>query len=135
MAPMRLHILSDLHLEFGDFTPEPVEADVVVLAGDIWHRARGIVWAAEQFVPERTLYILGNHEFYGEEFADVGASCRRVAAASGVHFLESDVVVIDGVRFLGAALWSDFRLFGEARRADAMYDAAAMMNDFHLVSI
>ena len=27
---MRIHVLSDLHLEFGAFTSEPVEADVIV---------------------------------------------------------------------------------------------------------
>ena len=32
---MRLHILSDLHLEFEPFTPPAVEADVVILAGDV----------------------------------------------------------------------------------------------------
>jgi hypothetical protein len=32
---MRIRVLSDLHLEFFDWVPPPVEADVVVLAGDI----------------------------------------------------------------------------------------------------
>ena len=32
---MRIHVLSDLHLEMRPYLPTPVEADVVVLAGDI----------------------------------------------------------------------------------------------------
>ena len=32
---MKLHILSDLHTEFADFSPLATDADVVVLAGDI----------------------------------------------------------------------------------------------------
>ena len=32
---MKLHILSDLHSEFAGFTPPEIDADVVVLAGDI----------------------------------------------------------------------------------------------------
>jgi predicted phosphodiesterase len=32
---MHLQILSDLHLEFGQYDPEPAKADVVILAGDI----------------------------------------------------------------------------------------------------
>ena len=32
---MRFHVLSDLHLEFGPFTPPAVEVDAVILAGDV----------------------------------------------------------------------------------------------------
>ena len=32
---MRIHLLSDLHNEFSPFAPEPLECDVVILAGDI----------------------------------------------------------------------------------------------------
>ncbi len=32
---MKLHVLSDLHTEFADFSPPGTDADVVVLAGDI----------------------------------------------------------------------------------------------------
>lgn len=31
---MKLHVLSDLHLEFGGFPVPETDADVVVLAGD-----------------------------------------------------------------------------------------------------
>lgn len=36
---MKLHILTDLHIEFGSFTPPKTDADLVILAGDtllIW---------------------------------------------------------------------------------------------------
>ncbi len=41
---MKIHILSDLHNEFELFTPSQVasEADVVVLAGDIHVKGRGV---------------------------------------------------------------------------------------------
>ena len=31
---MKLHILSDLHIEFADFVPPETDADAVILAGD-----------------------------------------------------------------------------------------------------
>ena len=44
---MKIHLLSDLHLEFS--TPSDrfgaVDSDVVVLAGDIHTGAMGIAWA------------------------------------------------------------------------------------------
>ena len=43
---MRIRILSDLHLEMGEWTPPALPADVVVLAGDIHVGTRGIDWAA-----------------------------------------------------------------------------------------
>jgi len=42
---MRLHVLSDLHLEFEPFTPPTVEADAVILAGDVSTGRNGLKWA------------------------------------------------------------------------------------------
>ena len=39
---MRLHILSDIHLESGGYDPADVEADAIVLAGDIGTGKRGV---------------------------------------------------------------------------------------------
>jgi predicted phosphodiesterase len=38
---MRIHILSDLHLEFAPFQLVQLDADVIVLAGDIHTGANG----------------------------------------------------------------------------------------------
>ena len=46
---MKLLVLSDLHLEFSDMQKPAAEADVVVLAGDIWQGDRGIYWARENW--------------------------------------------------------------------------------------
>lgn len=39
---MKLYILSDLHLEFGDFEVPQVDADAVVIAGDLHVGIRGV---------------------------------------------------------------------------------------------
>ena len=41
---MKIHILCDLHVEFGNFGPPVVGADVVVLAGDVHVKNRGLQW-------------------------------------------------------------------------------------------
>ncbi len=133
---MHIAVLSDLHLEFGDFVPVKVKADVFVLAGDIAKSAGGPLWARQLFPPERTICIAGNHEFYGSEYNEVIAACRTAAAEAGQHFLESDSVVVGGVRFLGAILWADFRLYGDSdRQHDAMDMAGRMINDFRMTTI
>ena len=61
---MRLHILSDLHLEFGKVKIPETDADVIVLAGYIHVGSKGISWARKQFPDKPVIYVLGNHEFY-----------------------------------------------------------------------
>lgn len=60
---MRIHLLSDLHNEFDLFEPEVRDADVVILAGDINVKTRGVEWAKNTFTCP-VLYVPGNHEFY-----------------------------------------------------------------------
>jgi predicted phosphodiesterase len=57
---MRIHLLSDLHNEFETYQPSTVDADIVVLAGDIDVKARGVEWAKRMF-KHPVLYVLGNH--------------------------------------------------------------------------
>lgn len=60
---MRIHVLSDLHNEFDRHCPEAIQADVVVLAGDVDLGLRGLEWAAEVFAPTPIVYVAGNHEY------------------------------------------------------------------------
>lgn len=59
---MRLHILSDLHLEFEPFTPPAVEAAAVILAGDVGTGRNGFKWALKTFPNQPVIYVLGNHQ-------------------------------------------------------------------------
>ncbi len=125
---MKLHILSDLHIEFGPFEPPLTDADTVVLAGDIGVGNEGLEWAATRFRHVPVIYVPGNHEFYGY---DVGLLDElRTDAPANVHVLDNEVVELDRVRFLGCVLWSDFALYGEAQRASAMQCAREGVNDF-----
>lgn len=46
---MKMLVYSDLHNEFAPFEPPPTDADIIVLAGDIDTKARGVAWANEVF--------------------------------------------------------------------------------------
>ena len=121
---MKIWILSDLHLDFdfrmADVGPGPIpEADVCVVAGDVMNGcANSIHWLARMIAPAMpVVYVAGNHEFYQDSVME-GLEWGRAAAAQfpEVHFLENDVAVIGGVRFLGCTLWTDFALDGRAPR-------------------
>ena len=132
---MRLYVLSDLHLEQAPFTPESVDADVIVLAGDVWNGTRGVEWAREWAEGRPVLYVAGNHEFYGHGLPELIEELRAAAAGSPIHVLENDEVVIDGVRFLGCTLWSDFDFDGADRREASMAVAARAVNDYKYITL
>ena len=126
---MRLRILSDLHLSQGMLDLEPVEADVVVLAGDIARPPEAIAWA--RALDATVVYVAGNHEFYGSSFGATLRSLRQLAVGSRVHVLDDEALVIGGVRFLGSTLWTDFALYGHGDlRAAAYVEAVRTLRDF-----
>lgn len=129
----KLHILSDLHLEFSEFAPPHTHADVIVLAGDVGKGNKGVCWARETWPGKPVVYVPGNHEFYGERRPETLAVMRVASKESGVHLLDEDVLVIGGVRFLGCTLWTDFLLFGEAQKPLAMLSGQQGLNDFRVI--
>lgn len=110
---MKLLILSDLHLEFALFQPAETDHDVVILAGDIGVGPETIAEAAHLFAGKPIIFVPGNHEYYNTVLNECAEIMRNKAKGLGVHFLDNDEVVIDGVRFIGSTLWTDFRLFGD----------------------
>lgn len=125
---MKLHVLSDLHTEFADFQPPVTEADVVIMAGDIGVGTGGLSWAARRFPARPVIYVPGNHEFYGHDIELTTA--LKAEAPENIAVLSDDALVLDGVRFLGSTLWTDFRLHGEGEAWFARRRALTCMNDF-----
>jgi predicted phosphodiesterase len=131
---MKLNILSDLHLGVSGMERPCNDADVVVLAGDIARPREAASWALGFDKP--VLYVLGNHEFYGGSIDGAAAELKRLCQRTHVHVLDDDEMVIDGVRFLGSTLWTDFMLFGSGDiRAAAMEEAQRLMRDFSRIRI
>ncbi|GLR15145.1 serine/threonine protein phosphatase [Chitinimonas prasina] len=130
---MKIRIYSDIHLEFCAFAPPKLEADVVVLAGDIGVGAKAITWAGCAFPDTPVIYVVGNHEFYGSSVEATWEDLRRVCPPN-VHLLENESVVIDDMRFLGCTLWTDYALFGTYTQLGAMDEAAGSMSDHIRIS-
>ncbi len=129
---MRIRIYSDLHLEFAPFAPPASDADVIVLAGDIDNGAAGIGWAREIF-GEPVLYLAGNHEYYEGEFDVVQEAMGAAARKSSVELLDCSGVVLDGVRFLGCTLWTDYSLAPQKERAAVIESARKLNPDYQLI--
>jgi predicted phosphodiesterase len=130
---LRLHILSDLHLEFGPFPYESPDADVIVLAGDIALQANGLAWAAGARAGRPVVYVPGNHEYYGASIPRLTEKLKAAGRAYGIHVLDREVVEIQGLPFLGTTLWTDFELFGD--RAAGMAAAQNAVTDYRRIRV
>lgn len=137
---MKIQLLSDLHLEtHPDFVPQPAPgADVLVLAGDIGsYQANSRLLDADFGLarfsplppaqggagwPTPVLYVPGNHEYDVLDFDATHARLRATCTRLGLIWLEREVLVWGGVRFIGTTLWSDFDVLAptNSRAPDAL---------------
>ncbi|MEL7023237.1 MAG: metallophosphoesterase [Pseudomonadota bacterium] len=130
---MKLHVLSDIHVEFEFFDAPATDADVVILAGDIHVGRNGLDWAVRQFPDKPVIYVLGNHEYYGKAIPRFTEKLREFAQGTNVHILEQESLSLDGVTFLGTTFWTDFELFGDPRIAG--YEATQKMTDYKKIRV
>ena len=127
---MRIHLLSDLHLEVSSYVPAATVADVVILAGDIHTKARGVRWALDSF-SGTVLYVPGNHEFYSGHLNHTLVTMRSAARDGRVQVMNMHEAEIEEVRFLGCTMWTDYAAAGNAHQA-GLY-ARSCMNDFRYI--
>jgi predicted phosphodiesterase len=131
---MKLHVLSDVHLEFQKWCREwdiaSIDCDVHILAGDIGVGFQGLDFARKHFM-RPVIYVCGNHELYGQRTVrEWWRQAREKLVGSSVHLLENESVVIGNLRFLGCTLWTDFALFGDERQEAIGRLAEKEMSDF-----
>jgi len=130
---MRIHILSDLHIDFGNIAFPKVEADITVIAGDLRPGKAALKWIREN-IPERlVVYVMGNHEFYGHAIPKLIHDFRRLSEDTNVHVLENECFYINDICFMGCTLWTDFRLFGDPTVAGRK--AVGTMNDYRRIRV
>lgn len=136
---MKFRLLSDLHLEFGGMEIPPLPEDdstVLVLAGDIGladkaHTYEDFIKAAsEQF--QDVIWICGNHEYYHTSFVRGIPKIQerlKMMDVQNVHFGDRFTVVINGVAYICATMWTDMN----GQDPFTMYDMKNRLNDFRLI--
>jgi len=141
---MRIHYMSDLHLEFGALDKPLPEGDVLVLAGDITlaatldpartdKTASAVREATQRLIGEaqhnfdRVVYLMGNHEHYGFCIDDSADAIRR--HFPDVTLLEDGHVELGDAILCGATLWTDMG------GGDPMVELAVQraMSDFYII--
>lgn len=128
---MRIQVLSDIHLEFAPFQSSDVKADVIIFAGDLHTGTNGIKWILDTIKDRPVVYVLGNHEFYGQTLPKLIAKIKAIAHGTNVYVLENDHFKLGDVIFLGATLWTDFQICGDLVLAEVA--AQTGMTDFRRI--
>ncbi|MBN2426822.1 MAG: metallophosphoesterase [Deltaproteobacteria bacterium] len=149
---MKLQILADLHMEFsmsGSLGKAQkvlddiynTQADVTVIAGDLYTKGRSISKLTDLFPPDRQIiYVAGNHDYYGGVYQHaLEKMWKEAAELPNIYFLENNAVEIGDVVFLGTTLWTDMRLFRRGPFAglydypETLIDVGAGMNDYRKI--
>lgn len=114
---MKVQLASDLHLERDPSFQLTPSAPTLVLAGDVGGYQAGsrlteTDWGLGRFRDgwQRVFYVPGNHEYDQLPWPETRDRLREAAEAAGLIWLDREQRVIEGVRFIGCTLWSDFDL-------------------------
>ena len=136
---MKFALFSDLHIELDkDFKWQPPEldADIILLEGDIGILPNSLEWARRTFEADgrRVVYVAGNHDYYGTRFNPVDGLPPE-NRVTGIDCLERNTLELPGLRILGCTLWSGFDLHGEEKREVSMAIARNSINDYRLIGV
>lgn len=134
---MNIQLVSDLHLEFGEW-PEinNVGADVLVLSGDICVAAevKRVIRFFEDICSRwrNVVYVMGNHEHYkGNINTTLDVLKDALGHITNLHILEDDYVVLGDTYFYGATFWTDCN----NNDTGTKYDLQHGMNDYRLITV
>ena len=157
---MRFVLISDIHADvhawnWNYLDAIPHDVNTVVVAGDIsndvWDVSCWLVELRQRFV--NVIWVAGNHDFYNLGFhktriipsrewaekwknpltvLDMLDHYQRWSQENGIHFLHRNSIDIDGVTFVGATGWHDYKAgipYPEHEQIQVWYD---LLNDRHI---
>jgi len=104
------------------------------MAGDLMPGMEaGVRWLINRIPNHPIIYIAGNHEAYGADIDSTIEAAKAEAAGTNVHVMQDEAIVIGGIRFVCATLWTDFSLLDDPQQAMAI--SANLMNDFRMIRV
>jgi 3',5'-cyclic AMP phosphodiesterase CpdA len=142
---MKIRVLSDLHIEWGPLELSHAGEDIAVLCGDIaiHTEAMDLLKQMAQLFDIPIIVLAGNHEFYTnedspshtwegtiDELREAADLTDRIEKGK-VTFFEDSSAVYEGVRFIGATLWTDMHLYGDDPLVQIRVEQS--LNDYRLI--
>jgi len=135
---MKIKLISDIHQEFLP-TFHPGEGEVLIMAGDILcakdlgKESQQGKWAQRMIDNvsrnyDKVFYVMGNHEHYRYNISRTAERIREFLP-DNVTLLNCQSEYYNGVHFVGATMWTDFRNEDPFQ----MLDAGSTMNDYQCI--
>lgn len=140
---MKIHLVSDLHIEFGDMTLDG-NADMLIIAGDMLEARSlrrndgGLVrrMAADclRFMTQEiakyplAVYVPGNHEYYGRTI-EAAEEMLAEHLPGNCKLLQNSSLTIGGYLLFGGTLWTDMNKDDPATHEGLKRG----MNDFRII--
>lgn len=126
---MKVRLISDLHTECAPYKIEPHDEDVLIIAGDVsgdFDDTLRMLTDFRDLAPDvHIILILGNHCCYERTINEAVQHWRSVRMHR-FYFLEDESVVLQGIRFFGATMWTDLK-------TDDIYRVEMGLQDFYMI--
>lgn len=129
---VRVHVVSDLHVDIARIAPAEKVGDILIVAGDFttgpmspeeWTRLFDEYTAVYGGAASPDVFfVLGNHEFYGRTAEDVRQASK-----------EHRTLVRPDVEIFGNTMWTDFDLYGPVDAYNARRAAHYGMSDYRKI--
>jgi Icc-related predicted phosphoesterase len=143
---MKIFYFSDIHDEIRQKSWNMMKCDgvralsdetVVVAAGDIHEHERIASFLRSNFPKNRVIFVPGNDEycsFSKKSMDEIRETMRKQCKKHDIIMLDDEEVFLDGVRFLGSTLWTDFCSLGRDRMIDVIRESVRCLRDYRLIS-
>lgn len=131
--------ISDIHGEFLNWSRQQsrkitaCNGEFLIVPGDAETKGKGPSFLRYAYPNHRIVYVPGNHEYYGSSVAAMDDQLREECEKHDIHFLQMNCIEIEGIRFCGCTLWTDFQLFGPENLDRAKTEAERYMNDYRAI--
>ncbi|QGZ13887.1 metallo-phosphoesterase [Rhizobium phage RL38J1] len=121
---MKAWVVSDLHHDYNEWLDiyPPSGADIAIVAGDVVNDN----WLVTTSKILPTLFVPGNHDYYKTNLNKRRQQLRELSDAHpGLIVIDNSACMIEGVRFFGGTLWTDYA----NGNGLAMHECRKRMND------
>ena len=134
---MKVAYVSDLHLEsLKGASPVEVDADLLVLAGDIATystRDQILAYLSECVGKFKyVIFVLGNHEYYSLDYTyrELKQKWKEWCEEVGIFLLDDSCLEIEGKKIVGSTLWTDLNGGLAARRVEFALTTYSKIRNF-----
>jgi len=111
---MKIHLISDLHIDFKEYIHKFPECDLVVIAGDLGENPYYLAELCKNNPDSKIIYVPGNHDFYGASFESQMMTFSSIQKDhKNLTVLQNHYIEVNDILIFGSTLWSGLNAYGD----------------------